>query len=672
MGKTKIKAGALCLLALGAMALVGCQHHGAVELSGWDDSTESADGSSQNSNQEASSEGSNPSVSSSEDVREGYSFNKENQPNEDQEAASHGLKLIIVHGEKLDNGFATLYGSQKGYARTVEAINGLVSVKVSYSGAGKLRLGYSYHDALTGENLDIWHRETGDGNVVELNSDTDIAPKNIGKARFLCFGSSEGDVNITSIVINVTPKEEIPSEAVLPDNLNKVFNASNRLNLALPAHDYTTTQLDYNADGLVESPNVIHLDQGKPTENYGTHSQTTHDDATVYNDWLAASGIGDISDLSVAEENVTSYAYGLAACMGYAGKAYRRTVNFVVDGADQDGVSNTILPSFVVNPYVSYDWGADPTGVTKIGDYNPFIGGELHIGDTSTDIAKQMFILQYDVNLTFRNVTFKGAEGVDLLYGWVGTSNSPESRTFSTSENQIENDMGTDLGQIKSLTLENCTFDIDSEKSFAAQAVDLKAFNGTKANSVTSQNVDITRCLRTKIDGCHFNKVHDASNQSSAIYTVGMNNVVVNNCTFGDEGYDGTTNTNSIDYNCFQNKGYTLSGSVGFTNNTIYNCLNRAIRMNTATLGSNLSFDIAGNTFTKGCKVAMTSGEGFGKFAALELAEMKAGIDHYRFSNDNKFFDNSGTLLTAEEANSHLVNAYLNYDAATKTHIAAA
>jgi hypothetical protein len=317
MKKTQIKAGALCLLALGAMALVGCKHNG-YELSGWDDSSET-DGTSSG---EVSSSQADES-SSKEDVREPYSFDKGNQTNDDQEAKSSDLGLMIVHGEKLSNGFVTLFGSQKGYARTVQAINGLVSVRVSYSGAGKLRLGYSYHDALTGENLDIWHRETADGDVVDLTSDADVTPDNFGKARFLCFGASEGDVNITSIVINVTPKEVVPEAAVLLDSLNKVFNASNRLNVALPTHDYTTTQLDYNADGIAESANVIHLDQGKPTENYGTHDGTKHDDATVYNDWLAASGIGTISDLSVPEENVTSYAVGAAACMGYAGKAYR-------------------------------------------------------------------------------------------------------------------------------------------------------------------------------------------------------------------------------------------------------------------------------------------------------------------------------------------------------------
>jgi hypothetical protein len=192
MKRTQIKAGALCLLALGAMALVGCKHNG-YELSGWDDSSET-DGTSSG---EVSSSQADES-SSKEDVREPYSFDKGNQTNDDQEAKSSDLGLMIVHGEKLSNGFVTLFGSQKGYARTVQAINGLVSVRVSYSGAGKLRLGYSYHDALTGENLDIWHRETADGDVVDLTSDTDITPDNFGKARFLCFGASEGDVNIAS------------------------------------------------------------------------------------------------------------------------------------------------------------------------------------------------------------------------------------------------------------------------------------------------------------------------------------------------------------------------------------------------------------------------------------------------------------------------------------------
>jgi hypothetical protein len=463
----------------------------------------------------------------------------------------------------------------------------------------------------------------------------------------------------------------IPEAAILPDNLNKVFNASNRLNISLPRHNYTKTDLDYNADGIAESANVIHLDQGKPTENYGTHDGTKHDDATVYNDWLAASGIGDISDLSVPEENVTSYAVGAAACMGYAGKAYRRTVDFVVDGADKDGVSNTILPSFVVNPYVSYDWGADTTSQIKVGDYNPFIGGELHIGDANPKIAEQMFILQYDVNLTFKNVTFKGAEGLDFLYGWVPNSNSPEGRTVYTAENQIENDMGTDLGQIKSLMLENCTFEIDSAKSAAAQAVDLKAFNGTKANSVTGQNVDISRCLGAKIEGCRFNKVHNANNQSSAIYSIGLNNVSVSGCTFGCATYDGTVSMNAIDYNCLQDANYTISGANAFTGNTVYACNNRPLRFNSSKLEKGFSFDISENTFTEGCKVAMTAGEGFGKFSAKDFAEMKAGIEGYRFSNDNRFFDNDGNPLADDATiDTHLVNAYLNYDATTKTHIA--
>jgi hypothetical protein len=601
------------------------------------------------------------------------SFTSSNQPSLKDGlyyAQSRYVSIVCGDATTYSGGFIHLKAGS-GYVRNVDMINELESVTVTFAttGEGKLRLGYSYHDALENDNLDIWSRETGDGGATYLTSGVTVS-SGLSTCRYIYLAAETEDVDISSIEVKYGSNNcAKPAYVALPSNLNKVFNATNRLNLTLEDKDYTGVKADYDADGSAESDYVIHLDQGKPTVNYGSNSKTAHNDTNVFNDWLAANGVGDISALS-RESTTTSYANGTAACGGYTGKAYRRTVNFNIEGAG----TGTIIPSFVVNPYVSYDWGADTTSEVKVGDYNPFVGGELRIGDTDTDIPNMMFVLQYDVNISFSNLTIKGQEGVDMRYGWTTNSNSPEKRTFTTAENQVENDMGTDLGTIKKLAFDNCDFYVDGATA-AAQAIDLKALVATKTNTYTGTDVDICRQGGTYVNNCRFHKVHDSTKQSSTIYANGINNLQVTNSSFGEAAYDGSTNTNAVDYNCIQDSGYTISGTNLIKGNTVYACNSRALRFNTAKYATDAMLTITGNTFTKGVKVSQTSNEGFGKFSATDLTNAKAGIDNFRFGNDNIFADLSGndissTVIANRSNTMYLVNAYVNYDVASASHIA--
>jgi hypothetical protein len=571
--------------------------------------------------------------------------------------------------ETTTGAFCTLKNSDTSYLRNEDCINELEKVSVTFSGTGSLEMGYSYYDALENDNLSIWSRETGDGGVVTLASGV-ATSVDLSACRFLYFVAVGSDITITSLDVQYGKNGcVVPSIKELPANLNKVFNATNRLNIELEAKDYSTALADYDADGTPESSYVIHLDQGKPTVKYGSNDKTAHDDANVYNDWLAANGVGDITPLSRVSTS-TSYMDNVADAGGVTGKSYRRSVNFHVSGKG----SSTILPEFIVNPYISYDWGAG----AKIGDYNPVVGGEFHVGEATTDLAKNMFIMQYDVNLSFDNVTFKGKKGLEFAYGWTATSNSPEARTSASSENQIENDMGTDLGTIQKLSLSHCDFEINNTDSYATQAIDLKAFVGKKTNTYLNKDVEICRQGGTFIDNCHFNQVHDASNQSTAIYGNGFNNIQVTNSTFGDSAYDGSTNTKAIDFNSFQCSGYSVKGDTLFEGNTIYADKDRPIRFNNLDFGSDGkgSLTITGNQFTKGCLKGVTSKEGYAKFSQFDvLADAKAGIDHFRLGNDNTFADLSGSDITSDvvanrDNTKYFINAYVNYDSASKTHIA--
>jgi len=601
------------------------------------------------------------------------SFSSSNQPSLKDGlyyAQSRYVNVVCGDASTYSGGFIHLKAGS-GYVRNVDMINELESVTVTFAttGEGKLRLGYSYHDALENDNLDIWSRETGDGGATYLTSGVTVS-SGLSTCRYLYLAAETEDVDIASIEVKYGSNNcAKPSYVALPSNLNKVFNATNRLNITLEDKDYTGVKVDYDADGMAESDYIIHLDQGKPTVNYGSNSKTTHDDTNVFNDWLAANGVGDISALS-RTSTTTAYTKGTAACGGYTGKAYRRTVNFNIEGAG----AGTIIPSFVVNPYVSYDWGADTTSEVKIGDYNPVVGGELHIGDTLTDIANQMFVIQYDVNISFSNLTIKGQQGVDMRYGQVNNSNSPESRTVPNAENQVENDMGTDLGAVNKLAFENCDFYVDGGTG-AAQAIDLKALVRTVRNTYTGTDVDICRQGGTYVNNCRFHKVHDSSNQSSAIYGNGFKNVQVTNSSFGEAAYDGSSNTNAVDYNCFQMSNYSIAGVNLFKGNTVYACNNRVLRFNTSKYAADGVLSITGNTFTKGSKVSQTSGEGYGKFASVDLTAAKAGIDNFRFGNDNVFDDLSGndissTVIANRTSTMYLLNAYVNYDVASASHIA--
>lgn len=315
------------------------------------------------------------------------SFNRDNKPSLTSGVGTSQSRYVSVEcggASVSSDGFIHL-AAGSGYVRNVGMINELESVTAVFTGdaGAKLRLGYSYYDALENDNLDIWSRETGDGGAVCLTSGV-TTTVDLSACRYLYFAAETADVDIASIAVKYGANGCVkPSVKALPENLNKVFNATNRLNIDLPSGDFTTAKADYDADGTAESDYVIHLDQGKPTVNYGSNIKTAHDDANVFNDWLAANGVGDITALS-RESTATSYMNNVADAGGYTGKSYRRTVNFVVNGAE-DG--STILPEFIVNPYISYDWGADAASQTKVGDYNPMVGGEFHVGDPNPDIA---------------------------------------------------------------------------------------------------------------------------------------------------------------------------------------------------------------------------------------------------------------------------------------------
>lgn len=562
----------------------------------------------------------------------------------------------------LSGGFCVLRNSSDSYIRNLDPINELENVTVTFNGTGSLSMGYSYYDALENNNLDIWSTETGDGGKVVLSSGVATADGLLANARYLYFVASTADVNIVSIDVQYGKNGcVLPAVTALPSNLNKAFNASNRLNLDLPAADY--------------SANAIHLAQGKPST-----------DATVYSDWLKEGGCtSDISSFSTSSE---IRVYPQNELYNYRATRYCRDVNFSVVGKDVYGAeattSNTILGAFVLNPYVA----KQPTVLVQ-GDYDPFTGAEYDLNNrpdgTETDPAtSHLFALAYNASLSFKNVTFKGSRGLDILYGRVNDSDNPTARNwtsqgYSDGENQAAIDYGTDLGSLKQLTLENCTFEIDSSAEASSKicfGVDIKAncdyeTVAYKYGTTTfpSRTVDFARQGNVLIKNCRFVKVHDSSKQSSAIYTLGAKNLTVEGCQFSN-----------IDYNAMQvtSNGFSdVRGNVVFKNNAVISTGNRTLRLNENGLDDGTHFDVMNNSF-KGCAVSDTAGEGYFKATGSTVAAYVAN-NQIRIGNGNAFYDTTGTLLANSAINASIKNGdkkylvggpYINYDEGTGNPIA--
>jgi hypothetical protein len=590
------------------------------------------------------------------------SFTSSNQPSLKDGlyyAQSRYVSVVCGDATTYSGGFIHLKAGS-GYVRNIDMINELESVTVTFAttGEGKLRLGYSYHDALENDNLDIWSRETGDGGATYLTSGVTVS-SGLSTCRYIYLAAETEDVDISSIEVKYGSNNcAKPAYVALPSNLNKVFNASNRLNLELAANDWSSSER-------------IRLEQGKPST-----------DTQIYNGWLKEQGV--TSDISALSSESTEIAWTKNEMAGYWAHAYKRSVNFTITGQDVYGVnsttSNTILPGFLAQAYVAKDWGA-----SYVGDHNPFTGEEFDVTvsnskgtatGTGTADSNKFFALQYDLNLTFKNVTFKTSDcyALSLLYG--RTTGADYDATFSNAENQAAIDMGTDLGCVKNLTLENCTFIVDSTASTPLRGVDIEALTGTVQNTITNSSAVIRRFQGGTIKNCRFVKAHDASNQSSAIYGYGMNNLAVTGCQFGDAAYNGSTNTNEIDYNTLQISGYTLAGTNVYENNVSYDALSRHLRSNFAVIDSDSSWLIKGNEFHYAkAKNMKFSG------AASEYANMKLNTPNIKLVDDNVFYDSTklpsdvsaadvSTSVIASRDTTYLDGAYVNWSHSSDSHIA--